>query len=98
MTYVLIDENEHSINDSFFVSDPLEVFVTYAGTGYWEDIPSVRHGNSSGLSFADGHSEIRKWRDGVILNWTGTVGTVKAGQPDCGDDVWLAQRATSFSP
>src|ERR1039457_202203 len=96
MTYVFIDECGFSINDSFFVSDPLQVFVTYAPDGYWEDIPSTRHGKASGISFADGHSEIKRWRDGVIQNWTGTVGRVKA-EPGCGDAAWLAQRATSFT-
>jgi prepilin-type processing-associated H-X9-DG protein len=97
MTYVFIDECGTSINDSFFVSDPLQVFVTYAPDGYWEDIPSTRHGKASGLSFADGHSEIKRWRDGVIQNWTGTTGRAKA-DPGCGDSAWLAQRATTFTP
>jgi len=97
MTYVLIDECGTSILDSFFVSDPLQVFVTYAPDGYWEDIPSTRHGKASGISFADGHSEIKRWRDGVIQNWTGTTGRAKA-DPGCGDSAWLAQRATTFTP
>jgi prepilin-type N-terminal cleavage/methylation domain-containing protein/prepilin-type processing-associated H-X9-DG protein len=97
MTYVFIDECGTSINDGFFVSDPLQVFVTYAPDGYWEDIPSTRHGKASGVSFADGHSEIKRWRDGVIQNWTGTVGRIKS-EPGCGDSAWLAQRATTFTP
>jgi prepilin-type processing-associated H-X9-DG protein len=97
MTYVFIDECGTSILDSFFVSDPLQVFVTYPPDGYWEDIPSTRHGKASGISFADGHSEIKRWRDGVIQNWSGTVGRVKS-QPGIGDSAWLAQRATSFTP
>jgi len=53
--WVLLDEDERSINDGFFVTDP---------TGrMWIDFPAVsehRHDFSYGLNFADGHSEI--WR------------------------------------
>jgi prepilin-type N-terminal cleavage/methylation domain-containing protein/prepilin-type processing-associated H-X9-DG protein len=97
MTYVFIDENEYSINDSFFVIDPLQVFVIYAPGGYWQDIPSTRHGNAGSLSFADGHSEIKRWRDGVIQNWTKTTGRVNA-DPSSEDCAWLALRATTFTP
>ena len=61
-TYVLIDENEYSINDAYFVSDP-------AKGNYWQDVPATRHGSASGLSFADGHSEIKHWKDSKILNY-----------------------------
>ena len=27
------------------------------------DVPATYHGNAGSLSFADGHSEIHKWRD-----------------------------------
>jgi type II secretory pathway pseudopilin PulG len=53
--WVLVDEDERSINDGFFVTDP---------TGHmWIDFPAVsehRHNFSFGLNFADGHSEV--WR------------------------------------
>jgi hypothetical protein len=55
---VLIDEDERSINDGFFVTDP---------TGQvWYDFPAAsayRHNFSFGLNFADGHSEIWRVRD-----------------------------------
>ena len=56
--WVLLDEDERSINDGFFVPDP---------TGRtWIDFPansSHRHNYSYALNFADGHSEIWKHRD-----------------------------------
>ena len=88
MTYVLIDENEYSINDAFFVSDPTQ-------NNYWQDVPATRHGYAGGLSFADGHSEIKRWRDGNILNYKGTAGNVTGD--GCGDAAWLQQRATSLT-
>jgi len=57
--YVLLDEHENSINDAhFFPFDNLNAY----NNNRWLDAPSGRHGNACGFSFADGHSEIRKWK------------------------------------
>jgi len=51
--WVLVDEDERSINDGFFISDP--------SGQTWFDFPAMsehRHNFSFTLSFADGHSEI----------------------------------------
>jgi prepilin-type N-terminal cleavage/methylation domain-containing protein/prepilin-type processing-associated H-X9-DG protein len=90
MTFVLIDESAYTINDGFFVSDPTLLNA-------FQDVPSARHGNAGGLSFADGHSEIKRWRDPAILNSTASIGPVN-GTPGYNDAAWLEQRATSFSP
>jgi len=90
MTYVFIDENENCINDSFFVSDPTQ-------GNKFQDIPATRHGNAGGLSYADGHSEIRHWKDPAILNSKITQGPI-SGTANYNDAIWLEQRATSFSP
>ncbi len=53
--WVLLDEDERSINDGFFVPDP--------SGRIWIDFPAIsshRHGFSYTLAFADGHSEA--WR------------------------------------
>ncbi len=88
MTYVLIDENEYSINDAFFVSDPTMV-------NRWQDVPATRHGNAGGLSFADGHSEIKRWTDKYVLN-PPLIFNGLASDPNSGDNAWLEQRATSL--
>jgi prepilin-type N-terminal cleavage/methylation domain-containing protein len=94
MTYVLIDENDNtdqtksSINDGFFVSDPTHV-------NWWQDVPATRHGYAGGLSFADGHAEIRRWRDGTVLNPPQANGFT--GDLNSDDSSWLEQRATSVS-
>ncbi len=60
--YTLLDEHENSINDShFFPFDDLNRF----NNNPWLDAPSGRHGNAAGFTFADGHSEIRRWRSKV---------------------------------
>ncbi|HWQ90660.1 MAG TPA: type II secretion system protein [Clostridia bacterium] len=57
-TWVLLDEDENSINDAFFVTDP--------EARLWIDFPSVsshRHSLSFALNFADGRSEVWRLRD-----------------------------------
>lgn len=56
--WVLLDEDERSINDGFFVTDPT--------ARVWYDFPAStarRHDHSYALNFADGHSEIYRERD-----------------------------------
>jgi prepilin-type processing-associated H-X9-DG protein len=54
MAWVFIDEHPDSINDGgFFVDTDTPAYV---------DFPASYHGGACGFSFADGHSEIRKWR------------------------------------
>ena len=88
MTYVLIDENEKSINDAFFVCDPTK-------PNWWQDVPATRHGYAGGLSFADGHAEIRRWRDGTVLNPPQLNGFT--GDLNSDDSSWLEQRSTTAS-
>ena len=59
LMWVTIDENPNTINDGSF-RVPI-------GSDTWVDFPATYHDAAGGLSFADGHSEIRKWRDRAIL-------------------------------
>jgi len=54
--WVIIDESEDSVGDGFFG-------VQMLGATQITDRPATYHGKASGLSFADGHAEIHKWRD-----------------------------------
>ena len=85
-TWVFIDEHPDSINDAGFFnpSGPTQIV----------DTPATYHNGACGLSFADGHAEIHKWRgcltvararavnarDGDYLN-NPNFGA-KAGDPD----------------
>ncbi len=54
--FVFVDEHPDSINDGWMmtnVTDP----------NNWTDLPASYHGNACGFGFADGHSEIHRWRD-----------------------------------
>ena len=58
-TWLIMDENPITINDaSFAVSAEAAV-----GKTYLIDYPTGLHGGAGGLSFADGHSEVHKWKD-----------------------------------
>lgn len=57
--YILLDEHENSINDAHYF--PFLDLNRY-NRNPWLDAPSGRHGNAGGFAFADGHSEVHKWR------------------------------------
>jgi prepilin-type processing-associated H-X9-DG protein len=61
MTFVLLDERWDSINDGYFVTQ-MDGYPNLATT-YIVDYPASYHGGACGFAFADGHSEIHKWRD-----------------------------------
>jgi prepilin-type N-terminal cleavage/methylation domain-containing protein len=81
-TWVMLEEDERSINDGFFVTDP---------TGkIWFDFPAIsprRHDYSFALSFADGSSMIWHYRDQRTLQ----VSVNKTEQPGNVDLARLAQ-------
>lgn len=59
LSWVTVDEHPDSINDAVFQSKP-----GYSSSeARWQDLPASYHNNACGFSFADGHSEIKKWRD-----------------------------------
>jgi len=85
MMWVTIDENPVTINDGWW---------QIQGNYQYVDFPATYHNKGSGLSFADGHAEMRKWRDPVILNCPKTdpadYSSVRAKSPD--DWQWLWDR------
>ncbi len=54
--FVTIDEHADSINDGYFMNNPSDL------TDHWGDTPASYHNGAGGVSFADGHSEIHKWK------------------------------------
>jgi len=55
MAWVLLDEHPDSINDCLFS-------VLMTGTT-WTDLSASYRNSPCGYSFADGHEEIKRWRD-----------------------------------
>lgn len=88
LCWVFIDESPFSINDGWFVCDP--------NVTLWWDVPASYHNGAGGLSFADGHSEIKKWRDNNLLHVSSIVPTEGlASDPSSTDLQWLQDRSTS---
>ncbi len=88
--WVTIDENPVSINDGWFVVRPP---LVAGSSGIWYDFPASYHNRAGGVSFADGHAEIKKWRDKQILNPPNPISSVR-NDPSATDYTWLAERST----
>lgn len=86
--WVLIDENPFSINDGFFVCDP-------SNPDQWPDVPATYHNGAGGLSFADGHSEIKKWRDNKVVKLAAPMTGFLDRDPNSTDLQWLRERSSS---
>ncbi len=61
-TWIFVDEHPDSINDAAFFNPKPKTLIV--------DTPATYHNGACGFSFADGHSEIHKWR-GCMLTWNG---------------------------
>jgi prepilin-type N-terminal cleavage/methylation domain-containing protein/prepilin-type processing-associated H-X9-DG protein len=85
--WLLIDENPYSINDAFFLDFPTD-------TG-WVDCPASYHNGACGLSFCDGHAQIRKWTDRVVLDWQRTASLTPYGTRTS-DLNWFLQLTTAL--
>jgi len=56
--FVLVDEHEGTINFGLFSMN-----WHFGPNGTWSQHPARRHGGTGAFSFADGHAELKKWRD-----------------------------------
>lgn len=84
--WVFIDEHPDSIDDGLLYS------ANYAVTSLAE-VPGNQHGGACGVTFADGHSEIHKWKGKFAakpVNYVqGGSNPLPINDPDM---LWLAQR------
>lgn len=103
-TWVLVDEDQYSINDSEFGVETMpSEFKSGASeataSGTWRDLPSIAHANACGFAFADGHSEIKKWRDSRTIamvqkgNENGIFQETHSNSPDLR---WLFDRTSAL--
>ena len=92
-TFLFIDENPKSINDGAFATQCDGLPGSGAGgTPNIIDLPAVYHNKAGGLSFADGHSEIHRWRGPIVLN---ALSSAWNNNPlDLVDFVYLAENST----
>jgi prepilin-type N-terminal cleavage/methylation domain-containing protein/prepilin-type processing-associated H-X9-DG protein len=92
MTYVLLDERQDSINDGYFVTE-MDYYPDPSHTKI-VDYPASYHGGACGFAFADGHSEIHKWRDPRTTPPISTSLQLNIPSPNNLDVVWMQERCT----
>jgi len=96
-TFLFIDMREDAVNSGGLLVSMAGYPNTPADTDWCDyDLPASYHNKAGGLSFADGHSEIRRWQDPRTMP-PATPGVLLANQgvsPNNPDIIWLQQRAT----
>ncbi len=85
--WVLLDEDDRSLNDAGF--------AVGMNTAEWIDWPGTYHNGAAGFSFADGHSEIRKWKDSRTIIPKGGSVSRKAVKGSV-DYNWIRERTTAL--
>ncbi len=88
MIFVTLDEHGDSIDDAVYQLDP----GLAPGSEYWRNLPASYHNNAGSFSFADGHSEIRKWLDGRTSQPVKKQPYVRLNVRTSADYEWLNDR------
>jgi prepilin-type N-terminal cleavage/methylation domain-containing protein/prepilin-type processing-associated H-X9-DG protein len=93
MLYVLLDEHPDSISAGGFAN----MMVESPGSARIIDFPASYHNGAAGISFADGHAEIRKWVDSrtrAPVKYDGSL-QLNVPSPNNRDMIWLGERTSS---
>jgi prepilin-type N-terminal cleavage/methylation domain-containing protein/prepilin-type processing-associated H-X9-DG protein len=96
-TFVLVDEHPDSINDAAFaVQMAVPSMPSTMSDVRIIDFPASYHNGACGFSFADGHSEIHKWRGARIRPpVTTTLIPLNVPAGDSKNDIlWLSENTT----
>ena len=93
-TWVMMDEHPDGINDAALAVQMVE---PEAKSGNIIDMPASYHNGAAGLSFADGHSEVRRWLGKTIKPPVRYNNNVRLNVP-AGDSLpdakWLSRKTT----
>jgi len=90
-TFVVLDEHPDSINDGYFAVDMKFDQIV--------DFPASYHNEAGGLSFADGHSEVKKWLNDQtkpVVNYSNDYLTLGVPAPGNVDVAWLREHTTGL--
>ena len=60
-TFLFLDEREDCVNWGNFATSMAGYLTNPSLYAYNEDLPGIYHNRGCGFSFADGHSELKKW-------------------------------------
>ncbi len=93
MRFVFVDEHPDSINAGGFAN----MMVPNPQATRIIDFPASFHNGACGLSFADGHAEIHKWRDDRTKPAPKYNNDLKlnVSSPNNQDMIWLAERTSA---
>jgi prepilin-type N-terminal cleavage/methylation domain-containing protein/prepilin-type processing-associated H-X9-DG protein len=86
LAFVFVDEGI-TIDDGYF--------AVLVNEDTWQNFPAFRHGGSAGFSFADGHSEVKRWIEGStgsLAPYTGFAPAPRFGSNRNRDLQWLSDR------
>ncbi len=88
MAWLFVDEHPDSINDGCAFNNPLLAPNAY----YWTDLPASYHNGACGFAFADGHSEIKKWRESSTQQPVRLSNFGGLSVPNSADYRWIIER------
>jgi prepilin-type N-terminal cleavage/methylation domain-containing protein len=100
--WVVLDEREDSINDGWFAvsmaGTPPKGGSADPGKYIIIDFPASYHHRSAGFAFADGHSEIHKWKDQrtMPILRRGQDTALRVPSANNVDVAWLHEHSTGF--
>ena len=95
--FVFLDMREDTVNWSNFMIDMTGYNSNPNAYTWTTDLPGMYHNRAAGFSFADGHSEIKKWVDGRTtppLSPPPNPPVFTPGQPGNPDIAWIQDHST----
>jgi prepilin-type N-terminal cleavage/methylation domain-containing protein/prepilin-type processing-associated H-X9-DG protein len=93
-TWVMIDEHPDSINDA---ACAVQMAEPGARSAQIIDFPASYHNGAAGLSFADGHSEIHRWKGNRIkapVRYNNSLALNVAAGDSVNDVIWWSENTT----
>ncbi len=96
--WTITDEREDRINNGFFAVDMTGFSPRNPGALRLMDVPASYHNGAGGVTFADGHAEIKKWLDPRTTPpiKPGRDLPLEAASPNNRDVLWLQERSTGL--
>jgi prepilin-type N-terminal cleavage/methylation domain-containing protein/prepilin-type processing-associated H-X9-DG protein len=95
MCWVMMDEHPDSINAGGFAN----MMVESAASARIIDFPASYHSGACGISFADGHAEIKRWVDERTkppVRYNNYL-QLNVASPNNKDMIWLSERTSSLN-
>ncbi len=95
MRFVFLDEHPDAINAGGYAN----MMVPTPASARIIDFPASSHDGAGGISFSDGHAEIRKWRDArtrPLVRYNSNLG-LNVSSPNNQDMIWLADRTSTLN-